>query len=562
MQSFRISLMFVFLLTVLMACSEGSVEQPTTQDKTALEEAVPKPDARRPNIVYILADDMGYADISAFGSEIPTPNLDTLARQGMRLTNFHTSLACSPTRSMLMSGTDNHLAGLGVMSPPSREDQKGQPGYEAYLNSRVASRAELMTDAGYNTYMAGKWHLGTDKETSPRARGFKRSFASLSGAAHLGGLSWNGPGLAPYRDGDSDANEIVNVEEDFYSTRFYTRRMIEYIEKDRSDGKPFFAWLAYTAPHWPLQAPSDSIARFRGWFDDGYEVLYKKRFNRMKDLGLIPEATEMFDDSVWTKRWDDLTDEDKRVAARRMEIYAAMVSDLDRYVGEFLDYLKEIGEYDNTFIVFSSDNGAESTRRELAEPLKTWVENCCDNSYGNMGSGTSYIMYGRDWATASTVAFRRHKATAFEGGIRAPAFVWYPKLINPAQSSDGFATVMDLLPTFLELAGSNHPGTQYKGREILPVKGRSLIPQLRGEMESVHPEDEYTGWELYGARAIRQGKWKIVWDAAMGDDARWMLFDLVDDPAESHDLSEENPEKLEQMTGFWIRYAAENGVIY
>ncbi|HWN39803.1 MAG TPA: sulfatase-like hydrolase/transferase, partial [Gammaproteobacteria bacterium] len=215
---------------------------------------------RRPNILFIVADDLGYSDLGAFGGEIPTPNLDALAQSGMLLTDFYAGMTCGPTRAMLMSGTDNHIAGMGVQGRPSRDDQRGQPGYEGYLNFRVASLADLMTDAGYNTYMTGKWHLGEEVEHGPRARGFKRSFVSLDGAAHLGGWDWRGPQPARYRDGE----ELVQVGDDFYTTRFYTQRMLEYIEQDRADGKPFFAYLAYTAPHWPLQAPAESIARFKG----------------------------------------------------------------------------------------------------------------------------------------------------------------------------------------------------------------------------------------------------------------------------------------------------------
>src|SRR5690606_25136453 len=236
-----------------------------------------QPDERRiverPNIVLIVADDLGYSDLGVFGSEIPTPNLDALARAGTMLTQFYANMTCSPTRAMLMSGTDSHVAGLGVMGTPRNEAQRGQPGYEGYLNSRVASLADLLRDAGYRTYMTGKWHLGTQVETGPAARGFDRSFVSLDGAAHLGGLSWDGPGLAPYRDGD----ELVNVGDDFYTTRFYTERMIEYIDSDRGDDAPFFAYLAYTAPHWPLQAPPESVAKFAGWYDAGYEALYRDR---------------------------------------------------------------------------------------------------------------------------------------------------------------------------------------------------------------------------------------------------------------------------------------------
>ena len=222
--------------------------------------------AKRPNIVYILADDLGYADLGVFGSEIPTPNLDALAKDGMLLTDFYAAMSCAPTRAMLMSGMDNHQAGMGVQGAPRREEQKASPATRAILNFRVASLAELMTDAGYNTYMTGKWHLGATVETGPRARGFKRSFVSLDGAAHLGKWDWRGPQdaqLPRWR------RTSCSVGDDWYTTRDYTKKMIDYIEQDRAEGKPFFAWLAYTAPHWPLQAPKESIAKFKGKYDDG-----------------------------------------------------------------------------------------------------------------------------------------------------------------------------------------------------------------------------------------------------------------------------------------------------
>ncbi len=344
----------LFLVAAMAACTQR-----------AGEDAKQAESGKRPNILFILADDLGYADLGVFGSEIPTPNLDALAKAGLLLTDFHSAMACSPTRAMLMSGTDHHLAGLGVMGRPTREDQKGQPGYEGFLNFRVASLADLMTDAGYNTYMTGKWHLGEEVETGPRARGFKRSFVSLDGAAHLGGWDWRGPTPAKYRDGD----EIVNVGDDFYTTRFYTERMIEYIEQDRAEGKPFFAYLAYTAPHWPLQAPKESIAKFKGWYDAGYEALYAKRFATQKQLGLVPASLQPIDDARFKPRWSSLKAEEKQIESRKMEIYAAMVSDLDTYIGEVVTYLKKIGEFDNTLIMFMSDNGTEPDRRDLKPPI-------------------------------------------------------------------------------------------------------------------------------------------------------------------------------------------------
>ncbi len=348
-----------FILLVLAACAADQSTAPGAGNAQAVA-------AKRPNIVYILADDLGYADLGVFGSEIPTPNLDALARGGMLLTDFYAAMSCAPTRAMVMSGMDNHQAGMGVQGAPRREEQKGQPGYEGFLNFRVASLAELMSDAGYNTYMTGKWHLGSTVETGPRARGFKRSFISLDGAAHLGKWSWRGPQNADYRDGD----ELVQVGDDWYTTRDYTKKMIDYIEQDRAEGKPFFAWLAYTAPHWPLQAPKESIAKFKGKYDEGYEALYAKRFARQQQLGLVPKDAKPIDNARFRPRWSEVSADDRKIEARRMEIYAAMVSDLDRYVGEFVDYLKKTGQFDNTFIMFSSDNGAEAEPSRSQRPLQ------------------------------------------------------------------------------------------------------------------------------------------------------------------------------------------------
>jgi arylsulfatase A-like enzyme len=553
MRQFRLRFGFVCAVAAgfLSACSDGQ----TPGTETATQPVQP----RRPNILFILADDLGYSDLGVFGSEIPTPNLDALARNGMLLTDFYAGMTCAPTRAMLMSGTDHHVAGMGVQGRPSREDQRGQPGYEGYLNFRVASLAELMTDAGYNTYMTGKWHLGEAVEHGPRARGFRRSFVSLDGAAHLGAWDWRGPQNARYRDGE----EIVEVGPDFYTTRFYTRRMIEYIEQDRADGKPFFAYLAYTAPHWPLQAPADSIARFKGRYDLGYEALYASRFARQKELGLIAADAEPIDSARFRPRWSELSDEERSFEARRMEIYAAMVSDLDTYVGEVVAYLERIGELDNTFIMFMSDNGAESSRRDLVAPISEHVGKEYDHSLENLGAANTYVMYGANWAAVSGTPFFRNKATAYEGGVKVPAFARFPRMIEAGSRSDGVGTIMDLLPTFLAVAGAQHPGATYRGMPVVPVKGVSLLPMLSGEVGEVHPADTVFGWELLGQRSVRQGDWKIVWDQRRPPtERRWQLFNLAADPFEQHDLSATNPEQLAVMERLWEQYDAENGVVY
>ena len=541
-----------FILLMLAACAADQSAAPGGGNAQAVA-------AKRPNIVYILADDLGYADLGVFGSEIPTPNLDALARGGMLLTDFYAAMSCAPTRAMVMSGMDNHQAGMGVQGAPRREEQKGQPGYEGFLNFRVASLAELMSDAGYNTYMTGKWHLGSTVETGPRARGFKRSFISLDGAAHLGKWSWRGPQNADYRDGD----ELVQVGDDWYTTRDYTKKMIDYIEQDRADGKPFFAWLAYTAPHWPLQAPKESIAKFKGKYDEGYEALYAKRFARQQQLGLVPKDAKPIDNARFRPRWSEVSAEDRKIEARRMEIYAAMVSDLDRYVGEFVDYLKKTGQFDNTLIMFSSDNGAEASRLDLNAPYKDHIGKEYDHSLDNLGAGNTYVMYGANWASASATPFNRHKGSGWEGGIHVPAFVHYPRKVARGSSSDATGSVMDLLPTFLAVAGAKHPGTQFRGREVLPPRGRSLMPVFYGQVAEVYTATDISGWEQGGPRAVRQGDWKLVWDnTGAAEQRRWRLFDLATDRSEQHDLSAANPGKFAEMQRAWERYDQEVGVIY
>ena len=561
MISIRRYLAPVAALLLAAGCTGGDPAAQTGESLQAESGDAPQPDERnadeRPNIVLIVADDLGYSDLGVFGSEIPTPNLDALASAGMMLTQFYSNMTCSPTRAMLLSGADSHVAGLGVMGAATNPAQRGQPGYEGYLNFRVASLADLLRDAGYRTYMTGKWHLGTEVETSPAARGFDRSFVSLDGAAHLGGLSWNGPGLAPYRDGE----ELVNVGDDFYTTRFYTERMIEYIESDRAEGAPFFAYLAYTAPHWPLQAPPESIAKFAGWYDEGYEALYRDRLERARELGLVPEDFAGIPPIDGQPRWEELTDEERRIEARKMEIYAAMVSDLDEYVGRFVAYLESIGELDDTFIFFMSDNGPEGLRRDLSAPLSNWVAECCDNSYENLGDGDSYVMYGPNWARAGAVPFRDAKASGFEGGIRVPAFATWPGVVPAGVRSDAFGTVMDVLPTLLELAGTSHPGESYRSEPVVPPRGASMLPLLRGEADTVHEPDYWAGWELFGHRAVRRGDFKIVWDPRDGDDAAWKLFNLAEDPGEQNDLAATEPDRLLELRALWDQYVRENGVI-
>ncbi len=512
-----------------------------------------------PNILLIVVDDMGYTDLGVFGGEIETPRLDALARSGIMLTNFHAAATCSPTRAMLLSGTDHHLAGLGNMNAATAPNQRGHVGYEGYLNFRVATLAELLRDAGYRTYMTGKWHLGLDPETSPAARGFDRSYVLLQGGGgHFDHLGLSPAGDAQYRED----GRLVELPPDFYSTRFYARKLVEYLDIDREDDRPFFGYLAFSAPHWPLQAPKSSIAKYAGRYDEGYDVLHAERMNRLTERGLWTPGPVPFRRLAAEKAWTELTDEEQRVESRKMEIYAAMVDDVDVHVGQVIDYLESIGEFDDTLIFFMSDNGAEGHDLTAAsEQFIDYIEACCDNGYDNLGQADSYVFYGPNWARAGVGPYRMFKAFSSQGGIHVPAFVSYPALGDAARKSDSFATVMDIMPTFLELAGTAHPGTEYRGRAVLPMKGRSMLPMLRGETDRVHPPDTVTGWELFGKRAIRQGDWKLLWEPEPYGPGSWQLYDLSVDPTESNDLSGAEPEVLQEMIGHWERYATENNVI-
>jgi arylsulfatase A-like enzyme len=521
----------------------------------------------RPNILLIVADDLGYTDMGSFGGEIETPNLDALAASGVKLTQFYVAPTCSPTRSMLLSGTDNHLAGLRNMAEELRENQQSNPGYEGYLNFRVAALPELLQDAGYHTFMAGKWHLGLTKETSPAARGFDKYFSLLQGGAgHLTDLPIIGPNPAIYYSED----KRVSLAEDFYSSKTYSEKITNYIETRPVDGKPFFAYLTYTAPHWPLQAPKESIVKYKGRYDDGYDALQISRFNRAKTLGLLDSTFHLTDRVPSENAWAQLNPDEKAVEAKKMEIYAAMVDDLDKYLGTVLESLKLSGDFDNTFIFFMSDNGPEGANLEVGwDDLANWVSTCCDNSFDNMGEADSYLWYGPNWARAGAAPFRMFKGFTTEGGIRAPAIVHYPKSIKGGKINSSMSTVMDVLPTILELAKVQHP-KKFQGKEVLPLRGTSMLSALKGEKTKIHDENYTMGWELFGRRAIRKGDWKIVWEPSAHpweprdpdiNDDQWRLYNIAKDPGEQNNLAAIETEMLENLVKEWQRYVLETGII-
>jgi len=526
--------------------------------------------SKRPNFLVIVADDLGFSDIGAFGGEIATPNLDALAHAGLRLTDFHTAPTCSPTRSMLLTGTDHHIAGIGTMAEALTPELEGKPGYEGYLNDRVVALPELLREAGYQTLMAGKWHLGLKAEQAPHARGFERSFSLLPGAANHYGYE------PPYDESTprilkgtpalyiEDDQFVEQLPEGFYSSDAFGDKLLQYL-KERDQARPFFAYLPFSAPHWPLQAPKEVVDKYRGRYDAGPEALRQERLARLKALGLVAHDVEAHPVVAISREWEALSDEERAKSARAMEVYAAMVERMDWNIGRVVDYLRRQGELDNTFVLFMSDNGAEGALLEafpkFGPDLLGFLDQHYDNSLENIGRANSYVWYGPRWAQAATAPSRLFKAFTTEGGIRVPAFVRYPQLARQGVISEQFATVMDITPTLLDLAGVRHPGKRWRGREVAEPRGKSWLGWLSGETERAHDEKTVTGWELFGMRAIRQGDWKAVYIPAPVGPASWQLYDLGKDPGEIHDLAEAQPGKLAELIEHWKQYVNETGVV-
>lgn len=501
---------------------------------------------------------MGYSDPSSFGGEIRTRHIDSLARSGLRLTSFYVSPACSPTRSMLMSGTDNHLAGLGTMKEALAENQKGKPGYECHLNDRVVTVAERLRDAGYHTYMAGKWHLGEQIERDPIQRGFQRAYTLLQGGASHFGDEWMM--YANYTPIYREDGRRVHVPWDFFSSEFYTDKLIEHID-GAGDDRPFFAYLALTAPHDPLHLPDEWLDKCQGRYDAGYDALRERRLKRMKRLGIVPPDTQLSHRLPGTPRWDSLTAEQRRRQARRMELHAGMIENLDHHLGRLFEFLKRKRVYDNTLIVFFSDNGAPPTEfHDYPDTGKEWVERNSDNRFQNMGRRGSRICIGPAWALAADTPLRYFKGTTAEGGIRVPCIISGPGVTRRGEIDSAFTHVMDVAPTLLQLAGVTH-STEYKGRKVLPILGKSMLPFLQGKTDTVRDDGQHVGWELFGRRAVRQGRWKATWlDNPLGP-GDWQLFDLAADVSERNDLADTNPEKLRELVLKWQDYADCVGVV-
>ncbi|MDB4973313.1 MAG: Arylsulfatase [Myxococcaceae bacterium] len=592
-------------------------------------------EVRQPNILYIMADDLGYSDIEAFGGEIDTPSLNELVGDGHLLTNHHAGTVSAITRAMLISGTDHHLVGEGTMGAPS-DERKGLPGYEGYLNDSALSVAELLKDAGYHTYIAGKWHIGsglagtTGSGLTPDNWGFEKSYVLLGGAAsnHYGhepagskNYAEDGAYVQPGQPGQpGGAGGTPAV---FYSTDFYTQQLIKYIDANKEDGKPFFAYAAYTSAHWPLQVPEPYLSMYRGHYDAGYEAIRNARIERQHQLGVVPYSlaahptlpdaqtrsaatanngtpgakylsavhsiTDGYTDygaGYVDKVWSSLSPAEQKAQARYMEIYAGMITNLDHNIGLLVQHLKDIGQYDDTFIMFQSDNGAEGWPIDSgADPKATDEANAAPGVFETLGTDNGLpnakrLQYGLRWAEVSATPFAQVKGSLGEGGVGVPAIVRLPGENEAGAKLHSFTHVIDNTATFLALAGVDVPSTpaapaidpatqldknkgkvSYKGRAVYPPSGKSLLPALTGGATQVHTTA--FGDESYGRAYIvsADGQWKARWtEPPIGPlDGHWELFYVGNDRGETRDVSAANPAILADLLKQWNGYMTSVG---
>lgn len=522
---------------------------------------IPIAQAARPNIVLILADDLGFSDIAPYGGEINTPTLSKLADNGVRFTNYHTAASCAPSRSMLLTGVDSHRNGVPNIPEAIPPEQAQHANYQGTLGHNVVTVATLLQDGGYHTYMAGKWHLGKTKDLLPSRRGFDRTIAM----ADTGADNWEQkPYLPIYKKANWYADgEETTLPKDFYSSRFIVDKTIEFIGSNIDDDKPFFAYLPFQAVHIPVQAPQKFIDKYMGRYDQGWDQLRRERQQRAKDMGLVPQDSNMTTMHT-TGIWDDLPAEEQRYQAKRMAVYAAMIEAMDHHIGRLVTYLQSTGQYENTIFIFTSDNGSEAsggnnvnTRlMRLALKFQDYT-----NDYETLGLKGSFSSIGPSFASAAAAPLAYYKFYAGEGGMRVPLLIAAPSGQVTARQVDAFSFVTDIAATVLDIAGISTPEGQYKGRPIETMIGRSLMPLTDGRQQNVYAEHESIGYELAGNAALFQGDYKIVINRAPIGDNQWHLYNIARDPGETQDLSGAMPERRQAMLKQYQRYEAENGVL-
>ena len=516
---------------------------------------------KQPNIVLILADDLGFTDLGSYGSEIRTPTLDNLAAEGVRFSNFHTAANCAPARAMLLTGVDNQLAGVPNIPEMLTSAQLSALDSGGALGNNVVTVATLLEEAGYRTYMAGKWHLGMAPEKRPSARGFQRTVAMMdSGADH-----WE---QRPYMPLYDQANwfadgERFDLPEDFYSSEFLVDALMDFIVSDSNQQSPFFAYLPFMAVHMPVQAPRSFVTPYLDTYTGGWDELRQSRRERAATLGVIPKDSPMVRMST-TADWGALDEEAQAYEAKRMAVYAGMVEAMDWHLGRLIQFLKERGEYANTIFIFTSDNGTEASGPENP---RVFPHNVGPRrmgyrlDYESLGEKGSFSSLSPSFASASASPLAFYKFYAGEGGMRVPLIIAGNGISNEQPIVRAFSWVTDITPTILSFAGVEPAGSRFGGREVEAVTGRSLQPVIAGEVSSVYGDADTVGYELAGNGALFQGDYKLVVNQPPVGDGRWRLFNLTEDPGEVIDLAAADPARYQRMLGGYQEYMAAHGVM-
>lgn len=518
-----------------------------------------------PNVVLILADDLGFSDLASYGSEIHTPSITALAEQGVSFTNYHTGANCAPSRAMLLTGVDSHRAGvpnIPEMIPPA---QATYSHYAGTLSHNVVTVATLLQDAGYHTYLAGKWHLGQTADKLPSRRGFERTLA----LADSGADNWEQKPYIPiYKNANWYADgEEYQLPDNFYSSRFLVDKTIEFIDSNKDDGQPFFAYVPFQAVHIPVQAPQKFIDRYMGVYDQGWNALRQQRLVRAIALGVVPADT-MIVQMASTADWEALSPKRQAYEAKRMAVYGAMVEAMDHHIGRLVEYLKAIGEYDNTVFIFTSDNGAEAMglpRQNSWRNTLILAAQDYNADYETLGLKGSFNTINPGFASAAASPLAYYKFYVGEGGLRVPMIIAGGPVAIKNQFSNASAYVTDITPTILSLAEVEHPHGlkrgRFGGRKVEPMIGRSLAPLIEGRVESVHGTDNAVGFELAGHGALFMGDFKIVFNRGTQGDSQWHLFNIQVDPGETRDLSAENPAQLQLMLNRYQQYIDDNNIL-
>ena len=503
----------------------------------------------RPNILVLVADDLGYSDLGCFGGEINTPNIDNLAINGIRFSRFHTAPMCAPTRAMLLTGNDNHIAGVGRQAM-----QTAVFGYEGHITKRVATIPDLLSKDGYKTIMAGKWHLGQNKVANPSELGFEHSFVLLEGVGnHYNSQAIFGDNVKSHY---TQNGEEVQWPDGEYSTDVYTDKLLSFIDRNELDKRPFFAYAAYTAPHWPLQVDKKYWGKYKGKYNMGYEKLRKRRFEQLKTKGLIPEAAVLPPLHPSIQPWESLDEYEKKKESRKMELYAGMIDNLDANIGRIIRHLKETGKYDNTLIIFLSDNGAAGEDYYNDINVHPYINNYYSDHYDKMGSAESFNSYGPQWAEAGSAPFKYYKEYTTNGGIIAPMIISGALIEKTSALEDVFVSVLDIAPTVYDFSGTTYPAN-WNGHRIYPLLGKSMYPFLSGNSETVHSEDDVFALEHTGYTMLRKGHWKITNSIRPFDESNFELYDMSVDLAETHNLKHTAAKKYRELLLEWEKFSRE-----